>query len=824
MRKFYLLGIFLYISSALALAQTPTPTIETFTSEMERKEGFLPFYWDAKKGKIWLEINQLNTELLYYPTLAQGVGSNDIGLDRGRLGEAHIIRFERVGPKVLMVEPNYRYRALSPDPLERKAVEESFARSIHWGFEVAAESYGRVLVDLTPFLMQDAVGAAQDISQTKQGNYRLDASRSAMYLERTKNFPKNTEFETIITLVGDNAGNYLRSVVPSTAAVSMHQHHSFVELPDSGYTPRMFDPRAGVNGLEFYDYASPVGEPLAKRYLVRHRLQKKDPTAAMSEAVEPLVYYLDPGTPEPIRSALLEGASWWNQAFEAAGFIDGFQVQMLPDTADPMDIRYNVIQWVHRSTRGWSYGASIIDPRTGEILKGKVTLGSLRVRQDFLIAQGLVAKYEEGQPVSDEMMQLSLARLRQLSAHEIGHTLGLPHNYVASVSDRSSVMDYPHPHVEIKNDSTLDLSNAYATGIGEWDKVAINYAYSDFPEGVNEKDSLNQIITAYLQRGLGFLSDQDARPASSAHPKTHLWDGGSNVVDELERVMKVRQIALSQFKENKIPVGMPLATLEEVLVPMYLFHRYQVEAASKIVGGATYTYALRGDGQTIYKPVEGGEQRRALRTLLASIRPDVLALPRPVLVLIPPRPFGYSANPREVFARRTGLTFDPLAPAEAATNLVLSLVLNAERASRLEAQRAVDTSLPGLGEVIDGLIDETWKNKTPTRESYQAAIRRQIEQLILQYLIGLAETTNTSPAARAMAQFKINDLKTWIDQKQYGVDEQHRAHYQFALRRIELFEKGESQNFPVLKINPVPDGAPIDPGQEWLEPVCGWEE
>nr|WP_184171800.1 zinc-dependent metalloprotease [Rhabdobacter roseus] len=790
---------------------------------MEKQEGFMPFYWDVRKGKIWLEINQFDTELLYYATLAQGVGSNDIGLDRGRLGGEHVVTFRRSGPKVLMVEPNYRYRALSNDPVERKAVEESFARSVHWGFDVVAASNGRVLIDLTPFLMQDAVGAIQALSRTKQGTFRLDASRSAMYLERTKNFPQNTEFETMITLVGDNPGGYLRSVVPTPTAVTMHQHHSFVQLPDDGYQPRAFDPRAGLNGTEFYDYASPVGEPLAKRYLVRHRLQKKDPTAAVSEAVKPIVYYMDPGAPEPIRSALMDGIAWWNQAFEAAGYKDAFQVKLLPPDADPMDIRYNLVQWVHRSTRGWSYGASIRDPRTGEILKGKVTLGSLRVRQDFLIAQGLVAKYEEGQPVSDEMMQLSLARLRQLAAHEVGHTLGLPHNYIASTRDRASVMDYPHPHVDIRNDSTLDLANAYATGIGEWDKIAINYAYREFPAGVNEKDSLNKIITNYLRAGQSFLSDQDARPTGSAHPQAHLWDGGADAVDELERVMKVRRIALNQFDEKKIPVGMPLATLQEVLVPMYLFHRYQVEAASKVVGGANYSYALRGDGQLAYQPVEGGEQRRALRALLATLRPGELVLPRPVLALIPPRPYGISANPREVFRGRTGLTFDPLSPAEAATGLVLALVLDPERASRLEAQRAVDTSLPGLGEVLDALLDDTWKNKVPTRESYQASVRRQTEQLLLQQMLSLAQASEASAAARAMVLFKINELKTWIDQKQFGVDEQHRAHYQFALRRIELFEKGQAEGVTTLQVNDAPDGAPIDSGQDWLEPVCGWE-
>ncbi len=407
----------------------------------------------------------------------------------------------------------------------------------------------------------------------------------------------------------------------------------------------------------------------------------------------------------------MEGAAWWNQAFEAAGYINAFQVKLLPPDADPMDIRYNLVQWVHRSTRGWSYGGSIMDPRTGEILKGKVTLGSLRVRQDFLIAQGLVAKYEEGKAVSDEMMALSLARLRQLSAHEIGHTLGLPHNYIASTIGRASVMDYPHPQVDIKNDSTLDLSNSYAVGIGDWDKIAINYAYREFPKGSNEKDSLNKIITDYLKTGQGFLTDQDARPAGSAHSKTHLWDGGNNAVDELDRVMKVRKIALANFSEKKIPVGMPLATLQEVLVPMYLFHRYQVEAAAKVIGGVDYTYAVRGDGQVAVAPVAGAEQRRALRSVLAAMQPEVLALPRSILALLPPRPYGFDGNSRELFSGRTGLTFDPMAPAEAATALTLGFVLHPERASRLEAQKALDPSLPGLGEVVDALLEGAWKNK-----------------------------------------------------------------------------------------------------------------
>ncbi len=610
----------------------------------------------------------------------------------------------------------------------------------------------------------------------------MDASRSAFFMDRTKNFPKNTEFETIITLTGDNPGGYLRSVVPSANAVTMHQHHSFVELPgvdspDDKYQTRAFDPRVGVNGIEFFDYATPVGEPLTKRYISRHRLEKKNPDAAMSEAVKPIVYYMDPGAPEPIRSALMEGAAWWNQAFEAAGYTNAFQVKLLPPDADPMDIRYNLIQWVHRSTRGWSYGGSISDPRTGEILKGKVTLGSLRVRQDFLIAQGLVAKYEEGKAVSDEMMTLSLARLRQLAAHEVGHTLGLPHNYIASTDDRASVMDYPHPQVDIRRDGTLDISNAYAKNIGTSDKIAIDYAYRQLPNDMSEAKFLQKIVADYKKAGQGFLTDQDARPAGSAHPKTHLWDGGRDAVDELERVLEVRQIALDNFSEKKIPVGMPIATLQEVLVPMYLFHRYQVEAAAKVIGGVDYTYAVRGDGEVPQRPVAASEQRRALQAVLASLRPEVLALPRSILNLLPPRPFGYDGNPRELFSGRTGLTFDPMAPAEAATALTLSFVLHPQRASRLESQKAVDPSLPGLSEVVDALMDETWNTQNRGGDNYQAAIRRQTASMVAQELMNLAVSEDASSAARAMAYFKVDQLKERLAGRQTFASEQDHAQY-----------------------------------------------
>ncbi|MBC8154273.1 MAG: zinc-dependent metalloprotease [Bacteroidetes bacterium] len=843
MRQFILFLSLLFIVYS-ANAQTPPtpptpvslPTIATFTAGMDKQPGFLTFYYDAKKGKIWLEIDKFDTELLYYPTLAQGVGSNDIGLDRGRLGGEHIVKFVRSGPKVLMIEPNYGYRALTRDSLERRAVEESFAQSVHAGFEIAAEGSGRVLVDLTPFLMQDGVGAVQAIAQTRQGTYKIDPMRCALYLPHSKSFPQNTEFEATITLTGDNPGPYLRQVVPTPTVVTMRQHHSFVQLPDNGYKPRLFDPRAGVGSIDFFDYASPVGDPITKRYITRHRLQKKDPSAAISEAVKPIIYYMDPGAPEPIRSALMEGTAWWNQAFEAAGYKNAFQVKLLPPDADPMDVRYNLIQWVHRSTRGWSYGASITDPRTGEIIKGKVTLGSLRVRQDYLIAQGLVGNFGAASADTADLMNMSLDRLRQLAAHEVGHTLGLPHNYVASVSNRSSVMDYPHPQVDIVGGNKLSLANAYAKNIGDWDKVAINYAYREFPTGTNETTELNKIITGYLKQGLKFLSDQDARPEGSAHPQTHLWDGGTDAADELNRVMKVRRIALDNFSEAKIPMGMPMANLEEVLVPMYMFHRYQVEAAVKLIGGQDYSYALRGDGQVVTQAVSAEQQRKALNAVLNTLLPAELVVPAKIAALIPPRAFGMAANPREIFKRHTGITFDPIGPPEAAADMTLRLLLNPERCARLAQQPLLSNgTLPGLAQVLDRLIQTTFGDKKPFSQQQGAPVTvasqlsQMMQQKTLEHLIQLAAGKENMGIVRAAAHRSIMTIKADYARKNtstigYPESPAVRDEYpDFLYWMIQQYEGNPDTSVATMLLT-APDGAPIDSGQEWLEPGCGWQD
>src|SRR5947208_501889 len=617
--------------SAQVRSGSDTPKIATINervSGMQKFPGYFPFYWDAKAGKIWLEINRWNSEFLYVESLPAGIGSNDIGLDRGQLAQSHIVRFERTGPRVLLIASNEAFRANSDNADERRAVKDAFAESTLWGFEVAAEEGNRALVDATAFYLRDVHGIPGTLQRGQQGQFRLDPTRCAFYLANTKNFPQNTEVETTLTFTTDGgAGPLVRSVTPVAQAITVREHVSFVELPPPGFKPRVNDPRSGYFGIQYMDFATPISEPVVKRYIDHHRLQKKDPAAAISDPVKPIVYYVDRGAPEPVRSALIEGASWWNQAFEAAGYKNAFRVEVMPVDADPMDVRYNVIQWVHRSTRGWSYGSSLTDPRTGEIIQGRVSLGSLRDRQDFLIAEGLLAPYgKDKSQVATIMEQIVLARLRQLAAHEVGHTLGLQHNFAASTTNRASVMDYPAPLVKLGADGLPDISDAYAKGIGAWDRVVIAYGNQDFPAGIDEGSALDRILGDAFKRGLVYLTDQDARLASASSSIAHLWDNGANVIDGLTQVMKVRAVALNRFGENNIRKGAPMATLEDVLVPLYMYHRYQVEAAAKLIGGEDYTFSLRGKGDRNPQIIAPDEQKRALYAVLDTLHPEAVAL------------------------------------------------------------------------------------------------------------------------------------------------------------------------------------------------------
>ena len=799
---FFTLSFFVACKTAQPTLKIPTIKATTPTAGLKKQSGFFNFYEDLKKGKILLAIEKLDQEFLYVNSLAAGVGSNDIGLDRGQLGDNRVVRFTRSGNKILLIQTNYGYRAVSENMAERNSVREAFAESVLFGFEILEETGNKLLIDLTPFLMQDAHGVSNRLAQGGEGSFKLDPKRSALYFPRIKNFPKNTEFETTLTFAGKPTGRNLRQVVPTPSAVTVRQHHSFVELPDDNYKKREMDPRSGYFGISYQDYATPIASPLVKRYIVRHRLEKKDKTAAMSEAVEPIIYYLDPGAPEPVKSALLDGARWWNQAFEAAGYRNAFQVKILPEDADPLDVRYNVIQWVHRSTRGWSYGGSVIDPRTGEILKGHVSLGSLRVRQDYLIAQGLLGDVDGVTDENDPMLEMALARLRQLSAHEVGHTLGLAHNFAASTNGRNSVMDYPHPFINLDENGQPDFSEAYDDKIGEWDKLTIRYGYEEFSDQTNEKQALNEIITEGIKKGFRYLSDRDARPVGGANAVGHLWDNGTDPSAELERLLEVRKVAMNRLGEKSISKGAPLSTVEEVLVPIYLAHRYQVEAVVKLIGGVDYTYAVRGDGQTPLGRVDANTQQQALSGILATIDAKTLALPEKLLAIIPPKPPGYNRG-RESFKTHTGLTFDPLAAAEAAATTSIKMLLHPQRAARLIEQHGMQKDLPGLETVIDQLIDATWKKQLG--DNYLGLIQETTAAVVIKQLLALAAHEKATPAVSGITIHKINELEKWLKTNN-KLQQTGRANY--ALMMISQFRRDPS-SFKIPAGPGLPDGSPI---------------
>tara|TARA_R110002072_G_scaffold118631_1_gene250623 strand:+ start:26664 stop:29075 length:2412 start_codon:yes stop_codon:yes gene_type:complete len=766
--------------------------------DLIRTEGFFNFHYSEAEGNIYLEVDKINTEFLYVHSLSTGLGSNDIGLDRGQLGDGVVVKFIKSGNKLLLLQPNMRYRANTENQLEKKSVEQAFAKSVLYGFEIKDTISDNYVIDLTPFLMLDAHQVSQRLKRNKEGTYKLDKSRSSLWMEKTKGFPKNVEFEALLTFTGEPSGRNLRSVAPYANSISVIQHHSFVELPDDGYTPRIFDPRSGSYPMSYMDYSTPIWEPINKKFITRHRLEKKDPNAAMSEAKEPIIYYLDPGTPEPVRSGLLEGARWWNQAFEAIGYKNAFQVKMLPEDADPMDLRYNVIQWVHRSTRGWSYGASITDPRTGEIIKGHVSLGSLRIRQDFMIAQALLNKpFALRDDNHQQMLDMALARIRQLSAHEVGHTLGFAHNFAASTNNRASVMDYPHPTLKLNN-GKIELSDAYATGIGPWDKVTVEYSYSDIPESVNESLYLRDVLREAEEQGLRYISDSDARAQSGAHAKAHLWDNGANASDELNALLALRAVAISNFSEDNIRTGEPYSVLEDVFVPLYFYHRFQTEAAVKLIGGMDYEYSVKGAKPIKNSIVSKQEQLQALQSVLKTIKAETLAIPEDKLALFPPRAYGFSRS-RESFKSKTGVAFDALGAAATASDMTLSLLLNPERANRLIQQKALQPENIGLTEVLEQLITTTFSSESPSE--YIREVNQTIQFVTLQHMLNLVASNRSIPQTKAIVNESLDDLYKDLSRNRDAFSAQ-------LAREITEF-RDDPEDFEAIEPSKIPDGSPI---------------
>ncbi|WP_421134424.1 zinc-dependent metalloprotease [Alteromonas sp. A079] len=780
-------------------AQSALPLISEFTSAMSKKDGMIPVYYDETKDTVYLAVPHDNPEYLFQSSLPHGVGSNDIGLDRGQLGDTRLVTFERYGNKLMLKQLNTRYRAAGGNAAEQKSIDEAFADSVLAGFTVVASDDSAVLIDYTPYLLSDIHGISTRLSNTKQGTFSPDAQRSAVYLPRTKSFEKNTELEALVTFKGSKPGNYLSQVTPDGESVSVHLHHSFVALPEDGFQPRVYHPYSGFWKFSYYDYSTPITAPTEQRFITRHRLAKKTPHSPMSEPVEPIIYYLDPGIPEPVMSSLKEGASWWNQAFEAAGYKNAFQVKVLPDDADPMDVNYNVIQWVHRATRGWSYGSSVVDPRTGEILKGHVTLGSLRVRQDYLIALGLTSPFTTMDADTTVQQTMALDRIKQLSAHEVGHTLGIAHNFAASENNMASVMDYPHPIISLV-DGKVSVKNAYDKGIGAWDKHAVTYGYQDFSQSADEDEELNKIIMSGRNAGLSFKSDPDTRSSRHASANGHMWENGTDPLDAFDQLSAIRDTALQQIGLNTLPANASLSSLENALVPVYLLHRFQLEAVAKQVGGLVYEYERKGDyttpkGQQFVAPQV---QQRAMQQLIKASTADYLSMPESVLALIPPTAYGDDIT-REHFNGKMGLMLDPVSAAASAADYALRLLLHPERLNRLEWQ--VTSSKDRRRKVnVEMLVEQVLSVHWYKGEN--SPLAKRLKMVALNAIMRTVMHNDTAPEVKLAMQTALLTFNEWLD------DEADDNDYEVLNTYFATYWKtGEWLGH--FEVKPLPPGSPI---------------
>ncbi|MCV6624059.1 MAG: zinc-dependent metalloprotease [Cellvibrionaceae bacterium] len=815
-----------YLLCCAVLSQAALPSIASKTKGMQAMPGFVDLYWDEDKGDLYMAIADLDKEFIYQVSLASGLGSNPVGLDRGQLGHTFVLEARKVGPKIYFWEKNYKFRADSDNPAERKAVQEAFAQSIQWAFPIVAQSKGKYLLKANDYFLRDTHQVIARLDRAKQGKFKLDKNRSSFHMPRTKAFPNNTEVEVSLTFASSKPGDLVWRAAANANSVTLRQHHTFIAAP-TGYTPRYADPRIGSLGHTYQDYGTAIEQDLFVRLAGRHRLEKKHPDRERSEAKEPIVYYVDGGTPEPIRSALIEGAMWWNEAFEAAGFINAFQVKVLPEDADPQDSRYNMIHWTHRRTRGYSYGSFIMDPRTGEIIKGNVNLGSLRLRQDYLHAR----KALEGYPMHSDShganhsnsdnhnmciladapsfeylahmasssdkaaVEMALARVRQLSAHEVGHTIGLPHNFMASSYGRESVMDYPAPMIDIK-DGKLDVSNAYLQRIGEYDKLSIRWLYGEFDKE-KEQAELASVIKESIDRGLIYINHINNKFTRAAHPKTSVWDNGSNLVDQLAHEYKVRRIALDNFGEQLLRPDEPYSNLRYILLPSYMHHRFQLNAAAQSLGGADYRYASRGDGQMTVEIVPKAEQLRALDLILESLSPEFLRLPKAALELITPAEGRF--NQGETLNGRANLIFDTEAAIEASAALSVEQILRPERLQRIE-NFASRGDYPSLTEVLDKLLKASWDIKA-AKDPQDRQIQEVVQQVVVQKMAASAAHKNTSHSVRAELNQKLAMLGKRLKDKRKAS-----AHEQQIARDIDKWLKKQEGSLQSIVL---PPGDPI---------------
>ncbi|WP_229359907.1 zinc-dependent metalloprotease [Ferrimonas aestuarii] len=717
-------------------------------------------------GDLKVATPPLNQPLLLVTSLPQGLGSNDIGLDRGQLGSKRLVQFEQHNQHWVLRQLNTQYIASSSNAQEQQAAVDAFASAILWRGKIDDGS-----ADLTPLLFEDLQRLTNRLNQTEQGQYRLDPNTSFIPQAGLKTFIDNADVDVQLNLRGNHPGDQVWQVAADPERLALKVRFSFIRLPKQPMTPVPYHPQSGYIAMQFSDYGQPLDRPIERRWLVKHRLEKTQPGTAPSPVKKPIVYYLDNGVPEPMRSALLEGARWWADAFEAAGFIDAYRVELLPEGADPQDMRYNMIQWVHRATRGWSFGDAIVDPRSGEILKGHVTLGSLRVRQDHLIARGLTSGWQEREQAFAQAEQFALNRLKQLSAHEVGHTLGLAHNFAASAIGNGSVMDYPHPQLTL-NQERIEISPGYNTGMGDWDKFAIAFGYGD-------RDQQPQRLRDANQQRLKFISDADARPQGGSHPQAHLWDNGDSPTQELNKLMQIRTLALQTLSPSALLDNEPQSQLNAMLVPIYLLTRYQLEAVSKLIAGQQYHYAIGETSQSAW--VSEQQQTEALSALLAQIDPEQLQLPESVQKQLLPPAQGYRPT-RENFQSRLGLQQDPLGMAEVLSRHTLALLMHPQRLNRLLEQHWQDDELPGLEQVLEEIQEATLLESLDS--DARGAIAMRVNAVVAdQWLVSLHHQ-DTSPEAKALLASMLSETVTSFEKRARRSNRLHAAHYKLLAQRL----------------------------------------
>jgi hypothetical protein len=762
--------------SATARAQATTApvasSIAARTAGMERRDGFLPIYLDGRQGRILLEIPRDSMRALCLITQATGLGSNPIGIDRGASGATYVARFDRDGDRVLLVLENWSYRTSSGNPDHARSVAEAFPPSTVASMPLLADENGRLLVDATDAMMRDWNDVAGTLAQSQQGTYTVARDRSKVYASNSKAFPDNTEIDVALTFgTTGRPGSTLEAIVPDGRALTLRQHLSFMRLPDDAFRPRALDPRVGYFGIEFRDYAQPIQAPLRIQWAARHRLELVNPNDPNSPIKNPIRYYVDRGIPEPVRSATLQGVKWWEEAFDRAGLKGGFKAEMLPESVDPMDARYNVVQWENRNERGWSVGGTLDDPRTGEIIKGMARLDSHRARTDYNLYAGLM-----GASASPADTAFVLARVRQVSAHEVGHTLGLAHNYLASTYERASVMDYPPPRVRLDANGRIDLSQAYGVGPGAYDVWAIHWGYGTFTPAT-EHDSLRAIIADGLKQGYLYLSDADARPDYGSDPRVNLWDDASTPADFLKTQTAVRRVAMRQFGDRNIRPGEPITLLQERFVPVYFFHRFALNGTSKAIGGMEYSNAVRGDAQQATRAVPYQRQIDALRLMLDALSPEELAIPDTVLTLMAPGANAVTPTV-ELFGSRTRPAFDELGAARSLAQMIVDMILQRDRAARLvEFAARGDGPHLTLAATIDKLAATTWDAPAPASAKL-AALQRVTQRAVIEKLLTLAADADAATEVRAMAELKIADLRTRARAKQASAhSDEARAHW-----------------------------------------------